>query len=131
MSALDPIRERLNAAGQWPWAVMDVNDPGEEVNFIDVYSEADGLEMVCRLPNPAEYSTREGLQATAAFIANAPTDIEKLLAALEAGLDIADKAAALCPAGDWPESGGMAEAAVADAGRAYRAAIETALGGAA
>lgn len=131
MSALDQIRERRSAVGDARWAVMDVNDPGEGVNFIDVYAEADGLEMVCRLPNPAEYSTREGLQADAAFIANAPTDIGKLLAAVDAGLELADKAAALCPPGEWPESGSMAEAALADWGRAHRAAVEKALGGAA
>lgn len=129
MSTLDQIRKRRNAVGDATWAVMDVNDPGEGVNFIDVYSETDGLEMICRLPNPAEYSTREGLQADAAFIAHAPADIGKLLGAVDAVLVLADKAAALCPPGEWPETGSMPEAALADWGRAYRTAIENALGG--
>ncbi|NSX37160.1 hypothetical protein HTS88_12200 [Pseudarthrobacter oxydans] len=131
MNALEAIRARLSAVGPAAWAVMDVNDPGEGVNFIDVYAEEDGLPMICRMPDPAEYSTREGLQADAAFIAHAPSDMTKLLSAIDAGLELADKAAALCPPGDWPETGGMAEAAIADWGRAYRAAVEKALGGAA
>lgn len=126
MSALGQIRERHGAATPGPWAVMDVNDPGEGVNFIDVYSETDGLEKICRMPNPAEYSTRLGLQADAVFIAHAPSDMARLLSAVDAGLELADKAAALCPPGDWPETGGMA-----DWGRSYRAAVEKALDGAA
>ncbi len=129
--SLDLIRERLSAASPAPWAAMDVNDPGEGRNFIDVYSETDGLEVVCHLPDPANYSNREGLQNDAAFIAHARTDVAKLLAAVDAILELADKAAALCPPGEWPETGSMAEAAIADWGRAYRTAVEDALGGAA
>lgn len=97
MSTLDQIRERRSAVGDATWAVMDVNDPGEGVNFINVYAEADGLEMVCRLPDPAEHSTRDGLQADAAFIANAPADVEKLLSAVDAVLELADKARSPLP----------------------------------
>lgn len=131
MPTLEQIRERHAAASPAPWAVMDVNDAGEGQNFIDVYSETDGLEVVCHLPDPANYSTRRGLQNDASFIAHAPTDMAKLLAAVDATLELADKAAALCPPGEWPETGSMAEAAIADWGRAYRTAIEKALGGAA
>ena len=81
---LEPIQNRLNAATPGPWAVMDVNDPGEGVNYIDVYAETDGLETVCKMPNPADYSMREYLQQDADFIANAPTDQARLLAAVQA-----------------------------------------------
>lgn len=84
MSVLDQIRARRSAVGDATWAVMDVNDPGEGVNFVEVYAEADGLPMVCRLPDPTEFSSREFLQADAAFIAHAPADIDKLLALVDA-----------------------------------------------
>lgn len=88
MKQLEEIKARASAASEGPWAVMDVNDPVEGVNFIDVYAETDGLNMVCRMPNPAEYSMREWLQADAEFIAAARTDAPKLVAALEAVEDI-------------------------------------------
>jgi hypothetical protein len=85
---LEEIKARLEAGSPRPWAVMDVNDPGEGVNFIDVLSETDGLETVCRMPNPADYSKREGLQADAALIASAPADLDLLVTAVEAVLAI-------------------------------------------
>jgi hypothetical protein len=118
VEALERVRQRLNAASPGNWAVMDVNDPGEGQNFIEVYSLEDGLEVVCRMPDPANYSDREGLLADADFIANAPSDLEQLLDALDAGLALADKAAS-----------NTADAAVADWGRSFRAAVEAQLGG--
>ena len=85
---LDGINTRLAAATPGPWAVMDVWDPGEGVDFIDVYAETDGLEMVCRLPNPEEFEHREPLQADAAFIAAAPADLARLTRAVEAVLEL-------------------------------------------
>lgn len=56
-----------------------------------------------------------------------PTEeLENLLAALDAGLGLADKWAALGPADDWAE-GGMADTVLADAGRAFRTAVNDAL----
>lgn len=129
VDALEQVRQRLNAASSGNWAVMDVNDPGEGQNFIEVYSLTDGLEVVCRLPDPANYSDREGLRADAEFIANAPSDLERLLDALDAGLELADRAAALCLPGQQPAGGNMADAAVADWGRSFRAAVEGQLSG--
>lgn len=130
VEALEQVRQRLNAASSGNWAVMDVNDPGEGQNFIEVYSLTDGLEVVCRLPDPANYSDREGLRADAEFIANAPRDLERLMDALDAGLAMADRAAALCRPGEQPESGNEADAAAADWGRKFRAAVEEQLGAA-
>ncbi len=79
MNELDQIEARILAASPGPWAVMNVNDPGEDVNFIDVYAESDGLETVCRMPNPADYSMREFLEADAEFIAHSPDDAAYLL----------------------------------------------------
>lgn len=76
---LEAIETRANQATEGPWAVMDVNDPGEGVNFIDVYAETDGLETVTRMPDPAGYSMRDYLQADAEFIAHARTDVPFLL----------------------------------------------------
>lgn len=129
VESLEPVRQRLNAASSGNWAVMDVNDPVEGQDFIEVYSLTDGLEVVCRLPDPANYSDREGLRADAEFIANAPNDLERLLDALDAGLAMADQAARLCRAGEQPESGNAADAVAADWGRKFRAAVEEQLGG--
>ena len=129
VEALERVRQRLNAASPGNWAVMDANDPGEGQNFIEVYSLTDGLEVVCRMPDPANYSDREGLLADADFIANAPSDLEQLLDALDAGLALADKAAALCLPGEQPESGNPGDALTAEWGRKFRAAVEEQLGG--
>ena len=48
--------------------------------------------------------------------------------ALAAGLALADGLAALCPEDDWPENGDMSAAALADAGRSFRAAVTAAKG---
>jgi len=51
------------------------------------------------------------------------TELRKRDDALMAGLALADKWAALCPEDDWPENGDMSAAPLADAGRAFRAAV--------
>jgi hypothetical protein len=126
VDALERVRQRLNGAGSDAWTVMDVNEPDDGEDFIEVHS---GLEVVCQLPDPAACSDREELRAVAEFIANAPSDLEALLDALDAGLELADRAAALCLPGEEPVSGNMADAAVADWGRSFRATVEGQLGG--
>jgi len=80
---LDAIRARAEAATEGPWGVIDWDSPDEGVNFIHVLQEQDGLETVCALPNPAEYTNRSCLRADAEFIAHAREDVPALLAEVE------------------------------------------------
>ena len=68
MNALDPIRERLNAATPGPWEIYWYGNVQSKVNYKNV-CVAFGKEGE---PNP-----------NAEFIANAPTDIRKLLDEIE------------------------------------------------
>lgn len=53
-------------------------------------------------------------------------DPDRVLADIESKrrmLEMADRQASMCPAGDWPESGDMSLAAVADSARWYLRAL--------
>lgn len=116
---LTPIRERAN---QFPKLRVMEADPGDFQPVASVYEEADGLETICSIPGyyPADEQNR-----IAHAIASAPTDMARLLAAVEAVLEQAkacDEMATITP-------DETVAAALRMAARGTRSAISAALGG--
>lgn len=80
---LDNLRKIAEAATPGPWTVMDVNDPGEGVNFIDVHQDGKSWEVVSRRL-PDRHDDRDQMSADATHIATFdPPAVLALLSRLE------------------------------------------------
>jgi hypothetical protein len=73
---LEPIQNRLNAATPGPWH-LDRDEPGEVASVV-AYARNDGVTIGTYVADTVEED------GDAVFIANAPTDQARLLAAVQA-----------------------------------------------
>lgn len=83
MSDLNELRKIAEAATPGPWTVMDVNDTGEGVNFIDVHQDGKSWEVVSRRL-PDRHDDRDQMSADATHIATFdPPTVLALITRLE------------------------------------------------
>lgn len=83
MEELNELRKVAEQATPGPWTVMDVNDPGEGVNFIDVHQDGKSWEVVSRRL-PDRHDDRDQMSADATHIATFdPPTVLALLSCLE------------------------------------------------
>ena len=118
MNALDPIRARLAKAADGPWIWDEKFDPDKDADSGLALTNAAGVEIIgaynyhcCAFRDDPTVD-----EDSAELIANAPTDIARLLAALDDLLYIADNKTADNQIGRWWAA-------------TIRGAIEKALGG--
>lgn len=83
MEELNELRKIAEQATPGPWTVMDVNDPGEGVNFIDVHQDGKSWEVVSRRL-PDRHDDRDQMSADATHIATFdPPTVLALITELE------------------------------------------------
>jgi hypothetical protein len=116
---LDEIQARLNAATQGVIEFTEYSRRGGRI-----YTDTPKRQLIADLygtGNPQFYANARD------YVSYLLAELRKAHEALAAGLELADKWAALGPEDDWAE-GGMADTVLADAGRAFRAAVAAAKG---